>query len=178
MHERASAILPEIISSLFSAPPSVRQSMVIANVLRTVDPQALRRPPGRDSQPCGRDSWPILGGVDVTLDETATSVRVTLRTHRNSCRSWSTQERPSLRNFWPAGMVKSDQIFFCWRQHEVREVRDFWRTVKSHGFFFYFWPAGMVKSDQNFFFLAGRLENHRRTCWKSMEFGEFHGEVL
>ena len=29
----------------------------IVNVLRTVDPQAL-------GQPCGRDSWPILGGVD------------------------------------------------------------------------------------------------------------------
>ena len=28
----------------------------IANVLRTEDPQALRRPPWRDSQPCGRDS--------------------------------------------------------------------------------------------------------------------------
>ena len=29
---------------------------MIANVLRTVDPQAL-------GQPCGRDSWPILGGL-------------------------------------------------------------------------------------------------------------------
>ena len=38
----------------------------IANVLRTVDPQALR-------QPCGHDSWPILGGVEAPLDETATS---------------------------------------------------------------------------------------------------------
>ena len=44
-------------------------SKAIANVLRTEDPQALRRPRGRDSQPCGRDSWPILGGVEGGVDK-------------------------------------------------------------------------------------------------------------
>ena len=32
-------------------------------MLRTVDPHAL-------TQPCGRDSWPILVGLEATLDET------------------------------------------------------------------------------------------------------------
>ena len=47
--------------------------VLIAKMLRIVDPQALRRPPGRDSQPCGRDSWPILGGVEAAIHETCTS---------------------------------------------------------------------------------------------------------
>ena len=45
---------------------------VIANVLRTVDPQAL-------GQPCGRDSWPILGGLHEGVDETVTCDRGTFR---------------------------------------------------------------------------------------------------
>ena len=45
-------------------------------MLRIVDPQALRRPPGRDSQPCGRDSWPILGGVQGALDEPVPAIGV------------------------------------------------------------------------------------------------------
>ena len=41
----------------------------IANVLRTVDPQAL-------GQPCGRDSWPILGGVHATLHKPVPAIVV------------------------------------------------------------------------------------------------------
>ena len=44
-------------------------SVIIAKMLRIVDPQALRQPRGRSSQPCGRDSWPILGGVEGALDK-------------------------------------------------------------------------------------------------------------
>ena len=35
----------------------------IAKALRAVDPQTME-------QPCGRDPWPILGGVDDTVHET------------------------------------------------------------------------------------------------------------
>jgi len=69
--------------------------------------------------------------------------------------------------------VKSHGFFFSWLGEHSEVVWIFFISgrpamVKSHGIFFYFWPD---------FFSAGRLENHRRTCWKTMEFGEFHGEI-
>ena len=62
-----------------------------------------------------------------------------------------------------AGMVKSDPDFFLLadmvRPLEVAFPQE---TLKLYGFFLV-----AVKFVQNFVFLAGGLENHRRTCWKT-----------
>ena len=72
-------------------------------MLRIVDPQARE-------QPCGRHSRPIMVALDATLhggvDEPAHPFGVHLGPIETPAAVWTTQERPSLRNYSIPGFLK------------------------------------------------------------------------